>query len=414
MGAGGGSQPTTTTVNQNSLPAYAQPYFTDIMQQAQAVTSQPYIPYGYTQNATGAVARATYKDASGNDQFVNAQRIADFTPGQQALQQKVAGMTTPDQITQGSQMAAAAGLGSLYAGQYNPNQFNEQRVAAPQLYDYGMGSANMAQPGTFGDAEAKQYMSPYINNVLDVQKQNALRNAQQGQLTQNLGAARQGTYGGSGQLIATTERENNLQRQMGEIDATGLQSAYQSAQGQYNADQGRTMQAQLANLSNDQQAVVQNLASQLQTQGLGAQQAMQAALANQSTNFQAQQGTEQSRQFGADTGLRGLAQALQSGQTLGNLGQLQSQSDFQILNAQQQAEQQKYAQQQQILDQQYGDFLRQRDYPMEQLGQYSNLLRGIPVPLNSTQTSYAPPPSAISQIGGLGLGALGLSKLGGP
>jgi len=68
---------------------------------------------------------------------------------------------------------------------------------------------------------------------------------------------------------------------------------------------------------------------------------------------------------------------------------------------------------QQLLDQRYADFLRQRDYPMEQLGYYSNLLRGLPMQLSSTQTTSAPPPSIASQIGGLGLSALGLYNMAG-
>jgi len=66
---------------------------------------------------------------------------------------------------------------------------------------------------------------------------------------------------------------------------------------------------------------------------------------------------------------------------------------------------------QQRLQLSYEDFLRQRDYPKEQLGFYSNMLRGLPVQLASTQTTYQPPQSVASQLGGLGLGALGLSKI---
>ena len=68
----------------------------------------------------------------------------------------------------------------------------------------------------------------------------------------------------------------------------------------------------------------------------------------------------------------------------------------------------KQALNQQRLDMAYQDFLRQRDYPMEQLQQYSSLLRGVPVALNSTSTTYAPTASLGSQLmsGGLGAAAL--------
>jgi hypothetical protein len=108
-------------------------------------------------------------------------------------------------------------------------------------------------------------------------------------------------------------------------------------------------------------------------------------------------------------GLRGVGQGIQAGQTLGQLGQAQQQADLQRLTAQETVGGQQRGFEQQRLDQQYADFLRQRDYPLEQLGYFSNLLRGVPVGLSSTQTTSAPPPSIASQIGGLGLAGLGIA-----
>jgi hypothetical protein len=67
------------------------------------------------------------------------------------------------------------------------------------------------------------------------------------------------------------------------------------------------------------------------------------------------------------------------------------------------------------LDQYYADFLRQRDYPIEQLGYMSNLLRGLPVGLNTTNITYGPQPGMAQQVLGGGLGAAALSRtFGGP
>jgi hypothetical protein len=99
------------------------------------------------------------------------------------------------------------------------------------------------------------------------------------------------------------------------------------------------------------------------------------------------------------------------GQTLGNLGQFQQQADLQRLGAQGAAAGEQRALQQQALDMQYADFLRQRDYQMEQLGYFNNILRGLPMQLNSTQTTYAAPPSLGSQLVGGGLTALSMSKM---
>lgn len=369
--AGGTSAPTKqeVTTTSSNLPEYAKPYFENIMQRAQGQSYQQYTPY-------------------------EAPRIAGFTPAQEQIQQNVLGMGSPNQFAAGSGLAFQAGLGALQQGNYNPNQFNAQQVSGPQLQQYGLQGPQM-----FGQEQAQQYMSPYARSVMDVQKREAVTDAKKGQLTQDLGAARQGTYGGSRQLLASMERERNLGQQMGDIEAKGLQSAYESAQGQFERDRA-------AGMATGQQ----NLESMLRTQQLGSQNYMQGALANQQQGLEAQRLGEQSRQFGASQGLAGLQAAGQMGQTLGNLGQYQQQSDLQRLQAQSAAAGEQRGLQQQYLDQAYADFLRQRDYPMETLGQYSNLLRGIPVGLNSTQTSYAPPPSMTSQVLGTGLGALGLAR----
>jgi hypothetical protein len=194
------------------------------------------------------------------------------------------------------------------------------------------------------------------------------------------------------------------------VDVARAQADQQAALGVQQLGTQTGLQAALANLDAEQQARAQNLAAQLQTQGLNADQALRAALANQQFGLEAQRLGEQSRQFGAQQGLAGLELAGQMGQTLGNLGQFQQIANLQRLQAQGAAAAEQRALQQQYFDQAYADFLRQRDYPMEVLGQYSNLLRGLPMQLNSTQTTYAPPPSMASQILGTGLGALGLYR----
>jgi len=98
-------------------------------------------------------------------------------------------------------------------------------------------------------------------------------------------------------------------------------------------------------------------------------------------------------------------------QTLANIGQMQGQTDLARLTQQQGAAAQQQALNQQYLDTAYQDFLRQRDYPMEQLQQYSSLLRGVPVEPNSTRSIYAPTPSIGQQLAGAGLNALSMYKM---
>ena len=211
----------------------------------------------------------------------------------------------------------------------------------------GLGSAAQGLGAAFTDPT--QMMSPYYQGVVDVQKREAIRDAEKTQLGANLAAARQGTYGGARQLLAQTERERALGTQLGDIQSRGLQAAYEAA-----AQRGQML---------------------------------------------------------GQLGMQGLGMGLQGAQQLGQLGAQQQQTDLARIQAQAAAGAEQRQLQQQHLDTAYADFLRQRDYPMEQLGYYSNLLRGVPVQLGSTSTTYAQPPSLASQVSGLGLAGLGLYNL---
>ena len=315
MGKGSApSQPSSQTVTQTNLPEYARPYFENLLQRGQAESYREYTPY-------------------------QGQRIAGFTPGQTAVQQEVAGMQTPGQFQGATQMTTAAGLGSMGAG--------AQAMGAGQQY------AQMATD----PSQMQAYMSPYMQSVVDTQKEAAIRDAQKQQLGASLGAARQGTYGGARQLLAQTERERNLGSQLAQIQAAGSQKAFEAAQ---------------------------------QAQQFGANLGLQ----------------------GIQTGLQGLGQVGQMGAQLGQLGSQQQSTDLQRLQAQAASAGEQRALEQQRMDTAYADFLRQRDYPMEQLNYFSSLLRGLPVQMGSTQTAYAQPPSTLQQLGGLGLSALGLYNLG--
>lgn len=371
---GGSSAPTTTTVNQNtsSLPEYARPYFTSVMGQAQAASKVPYTPY-------------------------EGQRIAGFTDQQQQVQQDVANMQTPGQFGTGTNLATAAGLGSLQAAQYDPSQFSAQQVGQPNLQQY-----SMEAPEAFGQAQAQQYMSPYAQSVMDIQKREALRDAQKSQLMQNLGAARQGTYGGSRQLLAGMERERNLGTQMGDIQAKGLQAAYENAQQQFERDRAARMGVGKTNLE-----------AALGVQDLGTKTGLQALLANQQYDLEAQKLAEQSRQFGASNALAGYGQAGDMAQTLANLGSAEQQAEAQRLGLQSSTAAQEQALQQQQLDQQYGDFLRQQGYDKEQISWLSNILHGVPISANttSTETTTGAKVGLGQQIMGAGLGAAGLYNM---
>ena len=158
----------------------------------------------------------------------------------------------------------------------------------------------------------------------------------------------------------------NLARQKGDIQAQGLQNAYQQAMGQFNQSQA------------------QNLAGQQ----LNAQQ----------------------QQFGAGLGLQGLQTANQAATNLANIGQTQYGQNVGLLNIQNQFGGQQQQQVQNQLNTEYQDFLNAQNYPYKQLGFMSDMLRGLPLTQQAT-AMYGQAPSMVSQVAGLGTAALGASKL---
>ena len=190
--------------------------------------------------------------------------------------------------------AQGVNVGDINAAQMGPaQQVSSQGITAANINAAQMGPAervgtqSFAQPGS-----ADQYMSPYMQNVVDVQKREAQRQSGIQGTQQQAQAAQAGAFGGGRDAIMRAERERNLGQQMGDIQAQGSQAAFQNAQQQFNAEQQARLAAQqsnqqaglttgMQNLNADQQSRVQNAANQMQAQGMNSQQAMQAALANQ-------------------------------------------------------------------------------------------------------------------------------------
>jgi hypothetical protein len=320
-GGGGGSQPSSTTQIQE-LPEWARGYAKDTLAKTAALTDVNQNPY----------------------QAYNAPRIAGFSKMQTDAQKQAGGMKTSEMTGFGGALAGAAGLGALGA-QYDPTQF---------------------QAGQFGQQQAQQYMSPYMQSVVDIQQREAQRQGDIASTQRGAQAVGAGAFGGSRQAIMDAEAARNLATQKGDIQAQGLQSSYQQAQAQFNADQARQMQAQ--------------------------------------------QLAEQSKQYGAGYGMQGLQTALQGAGQLGALGQQQfgQGMDINKLRAGYGAQQQDL--QQRGLTQAYQDFQNQQNYPYKQLGFMSDMIRGLPLGQQSTQQVYEAEPGMAQQIGSIGMGAMGLSK----
>jgi hypothetical protein len=222
----------------------------------------------------------------------------------------------------------------------------------------------------------------------------------------------------TGQFNATNAYNTGLQNAQMRQQA-GLSN--QALQGQYGLQQGQFQQA--ANTQNSQQALqaalanqqtgynvgTQNLQSMLGTQQLGAGQDLQSQLANQQAGMTAQQAAEASRQYGANLGLQGLQTGLSAASQLGQLGQNVYGQQMGINQLQNQYGAQQQGLEQSKINQQIQNYATQQQYPMMQLANMSNLLRGLPMQASTTQ-GYQASPSAVSQIAGLG--TAGIAGLG--
>ena len=331
-------------------------------------------PGGLTGQAAYAAQYAPVYQAG----LMGAGQVAGMSPFQQQLGTQLAGLGIPGQFGIGTEAAqqAAAGMQSL-------QNLQAMGVAAPELTTYQMGPARQ-----FTAAEAQAYMSPYQTAVIDAQQRAAIDAAKKAQLGQNLAAARQGTYGGARQTLLQGERESGLRTQLGDIQARGLQEAYANAQAQFERDRAAQMGTSQANLQ-----------AALGVQQLGAGQSLEAQRANQAAALQA----AQQRQAAAQ-GLGGLAS------TFGGLGTQQLAGQLDILKTQGAFGDLQRAIQQQQLDAQRSALMQQAEYGQTQVGQLSNLLRGIPT-TSTTQTTTTPPPSFASQLTGLGLTGLSLYNM---
>ena len=127
----------------------------------------------------------------------------------------------------------------------------------------------------FGQAQADQYMSPYIQSVIQAQQRDAARQSAIQGTQQQAQATQAGAFGGARDAIMRAERERNLALQQGDIQAAGLQNAYTNAQNQFIADTSRGLQGYAALGSQGQNLYGQTTSNMNLQNALGSQQQQQ-------------------------------------------------------------------------------------------------------------------------------------------
>jgi len=305
MGKGKQSVPADQTVVQSNLPKYVRPYFERLLDRTEAESLRDYETYEGQRLAEEA-----------QDTLDSRQRARD-----------VAG--TPIAGLPAAQAATTAGVGRALQG---------------------MGF----EAGQFDSAAADQYMSPYMQQVVDVQKERAILDAQRQGAGRGAQAVQAGAFGGSRAAVQEALAGEALNRQLAEIQASGQQQAFEQAQQQFERDRAARADAERI--------------------GLGAGEL-----------------------------------AGQQARSLADLGRLAREGDIESARLLEQVGKDITTREQAGLDLAYQDFVRQRDFPRENLQFLSSILRGVPI-TPSTETTTMQAYNPIQQLLGTGISALGLYK----
>ena len=325
------STPTSSTVTQTTIPEYAKPFFMDMMAKGQALTNSPYQGY-------------------------QGDRLTGFS----------------DQTKD-----AYKGISGLVGQDFGLNKAQNWTEQANQYDPYNFKSSNVAPNAQLGEGFNKsvnKFMNPYIDNVLDVQKDSAIQDYDRLRSDRNASYVKAGAYGGSRSAVADYLAEEGLSDRLAQIDAEGLNSAYQQASNQA-----------------------------LTSQQFNIDTGLRADLANQDTSLRTQQLQDMSNQFNSNMGL-------QSAQLMGDLGKLQYGQQLDANKNLLAIGQDKQNMAQNKLDLRYDNFLNQRDYPRLNLQFMAGLLRGVPVNTNSSvqNSQYQSP---MSSLLGTGITGYALSQL---
>lgn len=439
---GKGGKGTNSTVSQTTtdLPEWVKPFQTALLQRAEYESALPYETYG-------------------------GPKVADFSPYEQEGMGRVVdlamGPGNQEALTEASRIAynvandSFGDVSSVHSG-YNPLAMNgagdylsQQRTSGynPAAYSsqYTAGQREMGfDPGSLDDPDMLQdYMSPYMQDVVDIEKREAMRDADIRHRDTGLDAARAGSLGGYRDAIMRTETERDLGQRLGDIQSQGQQAAFADAKASFEQDRAaRATAEQLGQAQFGQNQQMQQTMESLMQQGWSMSDAAQQAreqfnqgqfgLNMQDAQFGASQGLNQwqamdaARQAAGQMGLN-AQQANQQAQ-LGMQGnqlayqqnQLAAADAMAGYGAQSFADQLEQAgllqgigsQQRQLvqagIDSAVADWNRQNAYGWEQINMMNNIIHGGAIAPGTSSQMYGPTPDSSQSLVGQGIAAAGM------
>lgn len=362
MGGKASAQPTHQTVTQTSIPEEFYPYMHNVMAGAQGVASRPYEAY------TGA-------------------RLSDFSSDTKQsfdMNRQNAGAWMPF-MEQGTN-AVGAGMNATQGVLNNmPSAFN-MNVNTPAI-----GPGVTVQSANWSTDQAKQYMNPYVNMVMDnlAKREGQAFNRDRAGIAIRAEAA--GAYGGSRHGVMEQMARGQHNDRLYTLQAEQLKNAYDTGLTAFGSDRDSSVRAQMANQTNDTNLQDLRARSQLEADRIRAQVGMAGADHNMRAS---------------ELGLAGANQLSQQGGQMAGLGQAHAQmlaTDSDRLRQQGLAQEQLN---QASLDLGYQNFTDQRDWDKNNIAFQAGLMHGLPLGSNqsSSTTQYTNP---FSQMAGAGLAAYG-------
>jgi len=349
---------TVTQISRTEIPDYLRKYQEEILTRAQALGKDA----GFVLPEYNVASRSPLQ-----------QKASDLT---------ASGLGAYAPMLQAGANTLGAGIGTMYGGSGALGRTN-QAISGVQGA-VGQGYSDLAGTGAqFDPSGIQQFMDPYEDQAVQQAMMDIRRQGEQQRAGIDAQATAAGAMGGSRQAVRQGQLDESILNQQGRTAAgmrqAGYESAARRAQGAYEQAMGRQQRAALG----------------------GAQMGIQGG------QTAGQLGLGMAGQYGSlgrGLGSLGMQQA-QLGEAAQGLG-------FKDINMLSTMGGQEQTQQQAILDAQRQNQYQNIMAPYQQLGFYSDIYQGMPTAQQTFSQQQQPSPSAISQIGGLGLGLYGLQQSG--
>jgi hypothetical protein len=444
MGGGSKAPATTTTIQKTELPPWLEGVTRENIAIADEISKRPFQPY------QGQLTAGFSPEQEAAFRYMQ-EGVGMTTPLYQQAAQTAADVSqfSPERVTSSLVEPSQIGFERVAADRIGFDRVGSERIGYDRV---GSGQADFERVNapSFLQGDINAYMNPYISNVENAaldRLDRATRTA-----VNRLGdqARQAGAFGGSRQGIAEGVALGESARSAGELSANLRSQAFNQAAGLLQTDQQRAMQAALSNqafgaqtsqfnvdsalraaLANQQagittgqanqqtalQAALANQSTGLAASQINAENALRASLANQQSGLTAGQANQQTALQAAlanqNTGLQADMANQNAGLQAGNLrlnaaGQLQNvaqgaqASRLQDASALEQIGMQRQAQQQALLDEAYGRFLEERNYPIDMLNLRLGATSSTPYSSTSTTQSTSPRQSGNALMTGLG------------